>query len=159
MIFFVCLLPRNISSIRAETSFVWSQVCSHAYHGVWHMEIKRAGFRECKGAGQARGVQEPHCQRDWGSFTGEGGWSVLVITLVAATGVRMPIDHFTLPYPHPFPAIAENPPTWLWLSALTCFGPWDVSNGDANRGFKSPHSVGSAALALRHRHHWENRPG
>lgn len=75
----------------------------------------------------------------------------------AATGVRIVIDGFTLSYPHPFPATGENPPTWLWLSYVTCFGPREVSKRDANRGFKSPCSVGSAALALRHR--WENKPG
>lgn len=151
--------PVALVPLEQRTCLSCSQVCSHAYYGFWHMEIKQAGFREHKGSGQVRGVQELQRQRDWGSFTGEGGWSVLVITLVAATGVRMAIDRSTLPSPHPFPATAENPPTWLWLSAVTCFGPWDVSNRDANRGFKSPRSVGSSALVLHYCHRCENRPG
>lgn len=86
-----------------------------------------------------------------------GGWSVLVIVLVAATGVGIVIDCFTLPYPHPIPATVENPPTWLWLGPVTCFSPWEVSKRDVDRGFKSPRSAGPAALALRH--HGENMPG
>lgn len=119
------------------------------------MEIKQTGFRDNNGAELVQNVQEPQHKRDQGNFTRRGGWRVLVIILMAATGVGIVRDCFTLPYPHPFPVTVESPPTWLWLGLVACFSPWKVSKRDASR-LPKPVSVGLEALALRH--HRESAP-
>lgn len=41
---------------------------------------------------------------------------------------------------------------WFWLSHVICFGQWDASRRDPNRGLKCPRKVGLCHLCVRHQH-------